>query len=347
MESKGWGKIASVYIGTIIGAGFASGQEIVQFFSIYGYRGIFGLIIATILFSSIGAIVLNRVYKNKIEGYEEFLLPLFGRRLGKGIELIITLFLFTSFCVMLAGSGAIFHQQFHISYNVGIYIMSICALLTFMFSVKGITTVNSILVPLLLIGITTMGVMVILREGVVFSNYNGAEITKTGNWITSSILYVSYNSISAIVIMTSLLPIIHTRNAAIKGGIMGGLGLGLLALFIIIPTLILYTDICKLEIPMLKIAGSLGKNGSIIYTLILWCSMFTTAVANGFGFVRRASSFLNTNQRLLAVVFCIVSIPLAKLGFANLVTNLYPIFGYIGSFMLFIIIGNFILRRLI
>lgn len=347
MKIKSWGRITSVYIGTTVGAGFASGQEIVQFFSIYGYKGIFGILIATILFSIIGGVVLNRVYTKRISSYEDFIIPLFGARTGKGIEIIITVFLFTSFCVMLAGSGAIFFQQFKVSYNIGIYVMSICALLTFMFSIKGISAVNSVLVPLLLMGITSIGLLIILKEGLVFSNYNGAELTKTGNWFTSSILYVSYNSISAIVIMTSLLPIIPSREAGIKGGIMGGIGLGVLALFIIVPTLILYTDISNLEIPMLKIASNLGRKEGIIYTLVLWCSMFTTAIASGFGCVKRLSYFFKINQRMTAIIFCIITMPLAKIGFSNLVSNLYPLFGYLGFFMVTFILGNLIIKRAI
>ena len=39
-------KIIFVIIGTIIGAGFASGKEILTFFNVYGYYGLFGLLIS-------------------------------------------------------------------------------------------------------------------------------------------------------------------------------------------------------------------------------------------------------------------------------------------------------------
>lgn len=39
-------KICFVIIGTIIGAGFASGKEIYTFFNIYGPKGFLGLIIS-------------------------------------------------------------------------------------------------------------------------------------------------------------------------------------------------------------------------------------------------------------------------------------------------------------
>ena len=60
-------------IGTLIGAGFASGQEIYLFFYRYGLNGIIGLILCSGL---IGIIIYKTfliIYKNKITTYEEFL----------------------------------------------------------------------------------------------------------------------------------------------------------------------------------------------------------------------------------------------------------------------------------
>ena len=345
MLDKSWKRLSSVYIGTTIGAGFASGQEIIQFFGVYGYQGIFGGIIASFLFSLIGAIVLLRVYERRIKEYNQFITPIFGKNLGKIIETIVTTFLFIGYCVMLAGSGAIFNEQLQLSFNLGIYIMALCTFLTFIFSIKGISVVNTILVPFLLIGIATISIGVIFKEGFVFSNFYGANITKTGNWITSTILYVSYNSVSAMVIMTTLLPIMSSKKGAVFGGVMGGIGLGIMLLFILIPTLILYTDIKDFEIPMLSVASLLGNKVSLIYTFILWASMFTTAIASGYGVIKKISNLFNVNQRMIAILFCIVTMPLAKVGFANLVSIFYPLYGYMGFFIISFIIINFVIRR--
>ncbi len=345
MKRRGWKELSSIYIGTVIGAGFASGKEIIQFFSIFGYKGLFGLFLASTLFSIVGAVVLHRVYTYKIKNYEELITPIFGVRISRIIDIIVTLFLLIGFCVMLAGSGAIFKQEFNFSFNIGIYIMSIASLLTFMFSVKGVSVINTLLVPLLLIGITLIGLIVVFKEGLIFSNYQGTEITRTGNWVTSAVLYVSYNSICVIVIMSSLLSIIPSKKAAIKGGIMGGLGLGILASFILLTTLIFYSDIYKLEIPMIGIACKLGRWASYSYAVILWCSMFTTAISSGFGCIIRLTYIFKTNQKLIAFLFCFATMPLAKIGFTKLVSVFYPIFGYVGFLMLLFIIGNIVIKQ--
>ena len=52
-------KIVFVIIGTLIGAGFASGQEIYSFFYVYGKKGIIGLILSALIMS----IVIYKVLK--------------------------------------------------------------------------------------------------------------------------------------------------------------------------------------------------------------------------------------------------------------------------------------------
>ena len=41
--------VAGLYVGAIIGAGFASGREIWQFFGLFGEKGIYGVVIFAIL----------------------------------------------------------------------------------------------------------------------------------------------------------------------------------------------------------------------------------------------------------------------------------------------------------
>lgn len=43
-------QIAAVYVGTVVGAGFATGREIVEFFTRYGIYGFIGILIARLYF---------------------------------------------------------------------------------------------------------------------------------------------------------------------------------------------------------------------------------------------------------------------------------------------------------
>ena len=325
---KDWVKIASIYVGTVIGAGFASGREIIEFFGIYGLKGILGMIIAGILFSLVGGLLLVKIYNNKIKSFNELVNDIFGEKLGFIIDTIITFSLYTGFSVMIAGSGAIFKEELGLSYNIGIITMVIFSFIVFLFSLEGLSFINTVLVPLLIIGIIFTSIYVSAREGYNFSNVEGVSLSGKGNFISSAFLYVGSNSLIILVVFSSLLPLMKDKKTAVLGGLMGGFILFTLGISILSSMLIYYNEVFQLDIPMLKICNFIGYNYRKLYAIILWIAMFTTALANGFGFMNRIKE--GKHKIPLTLIFCISAIPLAKLGFSNLVGVLYPVFGFIG-----------------
>lgn len=250
---KDWVKIASIYVGTVIGAGFASGREIVEFFGVYGLKGILGMIISGILFSSVGSLLLIKIYNNKIKGFNELVNSIFGKKIGLIIDTIITFSLYTGFSVMISGSGAIFKEELGLSYNIGIIIMVICSFIVFLFSLEGLSFINTILVPLLIIGIIFTSIYVNIREGYNFSNVIGVSLTGKGNFLSSAFLYVGSNSLIILVVFSSLLPLVDSKKTAISGGVAGGITLSILGISILTSILIYYNEVFQLDIPMLKI----------------------------------------------------------------------------------------------
>ena len=65
--------IVLVIIGALVGAGFASGQEIFSFFYLYGKNGMYGIIIMSILMGILIYKSLKIIYKNDIYNYIPFI----------------------------------------------------------------------------------------------------------------------------------------------------------------------------------------------------------------------------------------------------------------------------------
>lgn len=334
--NKNWIKIASVYIGTVIGAGFASGREIVEFFGIYGVKSIFGMVISGLLFSALGSLLLLKIHKNRIENLNELVVNLFGRRFSFIFDTIIGLSLYTGYGVMLSGSGAIFKEELGLSFNIGIMVMVVFTFIVFLFKLEGLSIINTILVPILIVGILFTSIYLNTREGFNFSNIGGVSLTGKGNFISSSLLYFGSNSLIIIIVFSSFLPLLKDKKTAILGGATGGAILFLLGLSILISMLVYYNEVIFLEVPMLKICGNISNGYRKVYAVILWIAIFTTAIANGFGFMNRVSE--HKNKLLYTVLFCISAIPLAKFGFANLVGIIYPISGLIGFVLMVLIL---------
>lgn len=343
-EFKNIFKVACIYATSIIGAGFASGQEIMQFFSTYESGGFFGVLLAGVLFAAVGSIMLDKVYSERIRNYEEFLLPTFGWRMGWIIDAAVTIFMLCLFCIMIAGSGNVLSDRLGIPFRYAVLLMGLLCLVLIMTNIKGIVALSAIVTPVLVIGIVLAGLYIIFfssRETFLFSGYIKRI---TGNWFFSSLLYVSYNSIPAIVIMCSLLPYLKTRRTAVSGGIAGGFMLCLAALIINAAVYLFYPGAIEKELPVLSILKGFSSSAGSLYAIVLWLAMLTSAVTSGFCFTERVAATLRINRRVITVILCAAAVPLSTLGFSRLISAIYPVFGYLGLFMIIVVLAQGVVK---
>lgn len=337
-EFKDIFKVASIYMATIIGAGFASGQEIMQFFSSYYEGGFYGIVFAGILFSIIGYVVLDKVYSERIRNYEEFLFPTVGWILGWVMEILVTLFMISVFCIMIAGAGGIISDKLSVSNQFAVLIVALLCAMVFFTEIKGIINISSVITPILILGILGFGLYIIISKEVAVFSMSGGVTKITDNWFFSSLLYVSYNSITAVVVMCSLLPHLKTRKTAVLGGVLGGLMLCVMAFVINFAIYLFYPNIAMEDIPVLGMVDNYSVILGGAYTVILLLAMFVSALTAGFGFVERISGKIKVSKRIIILVICGLSVPLSSVGFSGLISTIYPVFGYMGMFMVFVIL---------
>ena len=84
------------YAAAVIGAGFASGQEIISFFVKYGKYSIIGVLLSCIIFSVFAYAVLSVCVEKNIETYSDYLNNFFRHNIRKIVEIITLLFAISS-----------------------------------------------------------------------------------------------------------------------------------------------------------------------------------------------------------------------------------------------------------
>lgn len=338
-------KVAFLYMATIIGAGFASGQEIIQFFSIYYKGGFLGIILAGVLFAAVGYIVLSKVYNERIKSYDEFLFPMMGYFLGRLTEFIVMLFMSCVMSVMVAGLGNVLTSLTGIDYIYCVAISAAACLIAIMTNIKGIVALSSFLSPFLIAGIIFIGCYILLSKDTSVFSIAGGVKKITNNWVVSSILYVSYNTILSVVILTGMLPYLKTKRVSTWSGIIGGGMLGITALILNAALYFFYPHSITSEIPVLGIIQNNSEFLAKMYSAVLIMAMFTSAVTSGYCLTERISNKMKVNYKVVAAILCALVIPLSSLGFSSLISTLYPVFGYLGLFMLFVLIFQFIKNK--
>src|SRR5690625_2640357 len=87
-------KMGSAFIGIIVGAGFASGQEILQYFTSFGHLGTFAAIVATVLFAYLGMTLTRLGSRLQTFSHKSAIYEISGRYLGVIVDAIIVFTLF-------------------------------------------------------------------------------------------------------------------------------------------------------------------------------------------------------------------------------------------------------------
>jgi len=105
-------QIGGAYVGIIVGAGFASGQEIVLYFTNYGFHGIYGALIATFGFALVGMCIAQISSRLRTTSHKDLIYQISGNTVGFVMDYLLSLFLFGVAVIMFAGAGATFHQMF-------------------------------------------------------------------------------------------------------------------------------------------------------------------------------------------------------------------------------------------
>ena len=111
---------AGAIMAFLIGSGFATGQEIMQYYASYGFWGLFGTgLIVLVLMSFISVQFLTVGRREQFEKPSKIFEYYAGKYVGKFFDYFSILFVFLSFTVMVAGAGAVFEEHYNLPSWVG------------------------------------------------------------------------------------------------------------------------------------------------------------------------------------------------------------------------------------
>lgn len=330
-------KIILVIMGTLIGAGFASGREIYLFFGKFGKLGIIGILISGILTGIIIYITLKIINKKDINNYDELLekINIKNKYINLLIKNIITIFLLISFYIMVAAFSAYMNQTYEILIYISSIIFAFFAYIIFIRNIQGMIKVNEILVPILLMLILYLGIKNVpyLLET---KNVLDFDTVEKGFFI-NSILYTSYNSIMLIPILITMKKYINNEKQIKQISVISSILIILLSFCIFGLLLKGKYYIENVEMPLLSITMQFGKIYLYIYSFIIITSIFTTAISAGYSFLENVSK--NKKQYKVALIFMsVTSILVSNIGFSKLVEILYPLFGILGIIQIIFLI---------
>lgn len=322
------------FVAAIIGAGFASGQEILCYFSVFGKSGIAGVIISCIIFTVFTFAVYSFCIKKDIYSYGNFILNIPCTTLRKAIHILTGIFSFAVYSVMLAASGEIINTVSGLSCTHGALICTaICSVLFCRGSEKAFS-LNGIIGIFMAIGIIVSCLYILrYREFHVF--------TQNTKIVTNSFTYAGYNLITTAPVLVSMSRKLKTQKEALTTSVISGFVLFIIMVLIFC---ILASYVNKINLgsfPMLTMALRQNELLGFIYGILLIMAIATTMISSG-GSVCETFSLNGKPIKIWGVGF--VAYFLSGFGFSELINSAYRICGIIG-FILCICIIFFCLKK--
>jgi uncharacterized membrane protein YkvI len=327
-------QIAFTYIGTVVGAGFASGREILEFFVQYGIQGLIGILLATVLFVWAGVRVMVIAHRIQAESYQDISMYLFGKTVGTLFNVILLTVLLGTTSVMLAAIGALFTENFQLPAQMGIWFSMIGIYLVTSKGLHGIHSVNSLFVPML-IGFTCL--VFLYSQPWTTTQPSAVEAIKPWAWLSSPLYYVALNVSLTQAVLVPIGRESKTEKPLILGGILGGVGIGLLLLLAYASLIVHLSDVYRAEMPMIALLSGLGKWVTTLFAMLVFAEIFSTLVANVFGLVHQVRQMVRVSTSLISLVILGVSYGISFIGFRSLLALLYPLFGQFVVLFLFML----------
>lgn len=339
-EKLGILKIAFMYVGTIMGAGFASGREIWQFFGVFGKAGYVGVAFVGVLFAVIGLLTSKIARSLGTNDMGKVIVPSENKWLIAFVGYFMALMLFTVLVTMSAAGGALFQQQFAGSRMLGGFIITSLVILTVIGGFDRVSRVFGFIMPILVFVVVAVSIIVIFSRLPVETVETAIKPSPLApNWYLAALLYISYNVLAIIPIVSTASIYAKSEKHANIGVCLGGLFLGFLA-FVLISAMLTEPYFSQgMALPMLGFSTYLPKSINSIYTIVLVFAIYASATSNYYGFTTMLKE--GPQKKWLIFIIAWLGFMLGLIGFTNVVAYMFPIEGFLGFGIILMLVMNY------
>ena len=276
--------ITGAYVAYMMGSGFSTGQEILQYFACYGMAGLFSILLCMGLLIFAAVSFIRAGYREQFNKPEDVYIYYCGKRLGKAYHYFTTVSIYLCFIVMVAAAGAAVEQYFGISRIIGAIAIGALACATVMLGLNSLVSILGHIGPFMILMVILMGVITICRSNLTAAAETIARIPEmkllraSPSWVLASVSYVGIS----VVWLASYLTSIGRRAKSIASASVGAAG-GVIAFYI--GMLLIYfaimlniDELAGAQIPMLILAGRISPVTSGVFSILIVTGIYTASV---------------------------------------------------------------------
>lgn len=340
MEKKiNYFSVATMYIGVIMGAGFASGRECWQFFGIFGDNGYKGILITGLGFLLVSVMIsCIAILKDTIQ-LGELISPVESKLVYNIIEKILAIIYFTMLIAMTSAGGSLLNQIFGLPQWVGGAIITALTLQTVLGSFTRMSSIFKKFVPILFSTCVLAIIIVLLTQNKVNESNLLINHNLSISWQKSSMLFLSYNCMGMLTVAGSCAVSARSTKHAIGGALIGVVLLTFITLMLLTVLLINPEFSSTLSLPMVGWSESINTKFGLLYAVVLMGAIYQTASSTYYGFSITIDN--ESAKKKILLIGAIIAFIAGLTDFKKIVAILYPAQGYIGCIILILVLVNF------
>jgi len=343
--------IASVWFGTHMGPGTASGAQVKSFYSIYGKLGIFTPILAMSLLGLAIYFALEYSRINEIHDFKTFTNKFFHpyeKVFGAFFEITFIAICLLSPGVCIATGAKLLQQSIGLNMWVGTAIIASLSLILAIYGSNLIKIASTFL---------TFGILAILASVVVLGinssaadiayNWANTSTTEVSVWgaIVSALAYCGFQATGNIANCISVSDGLNSRADSIKTAVFGTIINTALVISIAVMIYGFQPDSVKDLLPNYYIINQLGKPFlNVFYILLVTMAALSTIITLVFSALARYGKFIKIkNEKVRNIVFVLIMLTLdiivSSLGITTIINVGFKYLGYLSvPFVVFPII---------
>lgn len=305
---------ALAFVGLVVGAGFSTGQEVIQYFISFGSIGIVGAVLSGVVMAVGGLVIVQLGSYFLAEDHFKVFRNVSHPVISRFLDVSVTLTMFAMGFIMVAGAGSTLQQHFGLPSWMG----------------SGLT-------PLVVLAVLAAFVYTMLQLPVDTSSFDEiarqSETPVRPRWL-SGINYACMNMMLAVsmsLVIGGNLP--NTREAR-WGGFLGGLMCGLLVVMAAVLLYLRIPQVADSSVPMLTTFETIHPAAASGVVVVIFLMIFNTTIGMFYALGRRLTAERPQHNRWVFPLVCLAGYAISFVGFSTLMSYLYPVIGYIGMFMI-------------
>lgn len=322
---------ALVFQSVMIGGGYGTGREIVEFFTRFGLLGgLLGLGLVTVCFAAL--LVVSYEFARVFQAYDYR--RFFRELLGKGWIVFEVLYL-TMFAIVLAviaaAAGSLFEERLHVPDLAGIGVLLLTVAILAFYGKKWVTRILAYKALFLTAVFLVYFVLIATRSGQqIVAELARGEIAE--GWMTGAFRYVLYSSV-VVPAMLFVIPGINTRGEAVASGLISAACGMFPGALLHLSFAVGYPEVLQQSIPAYWMIVKLGVPALIVsYIIVLFGCLLDTGICFIQSVNERIDGWLaeatrppipRSTRAAIAIVCMVVSGALSFFGVVQLIAKGY------------------------